>query len=201
MSKIKICGMQRAEDISAANEALPDFVGFIFVDWERHYITEEQAKEFKKLLSPKIKAVGAFVDAPIEQVIHLMNDNIIDLAQLHGNESDDYVREVVKSTNKPVIKAIGVKSKEDIDTILKSSADYILLDTPGGCTGNSFDWSLISSIDRPYFLAGGLNTDNITEAVSRFHPYSVDLSSGAETNKVKDPEKMKLLVQLVRSIK
>ena len=201
MTKIKICGMMREQDILAANEARPDYVGFIMVDWERHYITEETARHFKSMLSPEIQAVGAFVDAPIDTVIHRLNSNIIDVAQLHGNESDEYVKTVMKETGKTVVKACGVKSQADIQRILKSNADYILLDTPGGCTGTSFDWNLIQHINRPYFLAGGLNIENIADAIKQFHPYAVDLSSGAETNKEKDPEKMKKLVEIVRSIK
>lgn len=201
MTKIKICGMMREQDILAANEAKPDFVGFIMVDWERHYITEETAKHFKNLLDSNIQAVGAFVDAPINTVIRCLNDGIIDIAQLHGNESDDYVKQVKKETGKTIFKAGGIKTIDDIQKLVKSSADYILLDTPGGCTGNSFDWNLIKGIERPYILAGGLNIDNLADAINRFHPYAVDLSSGAETNKMKDPEKMKKLVQIARSIK
>ena len=201
MTKIKICGMMREQDILAANEAKPDFVGFIMVDWERHYITEETAKHFKNLLDSNIQAVGAFVDAPISTVIRCLNDGIIDIAQLHGNESDDYVKQVKKETGKTIFKAGGIKTIDDIQKLVKSSADYILLDTPGGCTGNSFDWNLIKGIERPYILAGGLNIDNLSDAINRFHPYAVDLSSGAETNKMKDPEKMKKLVQIARSIK
>lgn len=191
----------RDQDILTANEVRPDYVGFIMVDWERHYITEDTARHFKSILSPDIQAVGAFVDAPINTVIHLLQDNVIDVAQLHGKEDDGYVKTVMSETGKTVIKACGVKSPEDVEAILGSSADYILLDTPGGCTGNSFDWNLIKNIDRPYFLAGGLNVDNIADAIVRFHPYAVDLSSGAETDKVKDPAKMKKLVEIVRSIK
>ncbi|WP_100486905.1 phosphoribosylanthranilate isomerase [Sporolactobacillus pectinivorans] len=198
MSKIKICGMQRREDIIAANQALPDFVGFIFADFDRHCITEEQAREFKSLLSPDIKSVGAFVNAPIDDVIRLLNDGIIDFAQLHGNEDESYVRTVMDKTHKPVINATGVKVPEDINKVISSCSDFILLDAPGGCTGNTFDWNLIKDIRRPYFLAGGINTANIQDAINRFHPYSIDLSTGAETKGQKDPAKMMELVKLAR---
>lgn len=198
MSKIKICGMQRAEDILAANKARPDFVGFIFADFDRHYITEKQAREFKSLLSSDIKSVGAFVDAPIDHVIKLLNDGIIDLAQLHGNEDEQYVRTVMEKTHKPVINATGVKKPEDINKVISSCSDFILLDAPGGCTGNTFDWNLIKEIHRPFFLAGGINVTNIESAINRFHPYSIDLSTGAETDGKKDPAKMMELVKLAR---
>lgn len=200
MAKIKLCGMMKKEDILAVNEAKPDYIGFIFADFDRHYITREQAAALKAILDPSILAVGAFVDAPVETVIGLLNDGIIDVAQLHGKEDAEYVQRVKEETGKTVLKSIGVTGPESIETILQSNADYILLDTPGGCTGKQFDWSLIGTIDRPFFLAGGLNTENVQEAVQRFHPYAVDISSGAETNKLKDPAKIKKLVQLVREL-
>lgn len=200
MSKIKICGMQREQDILAANEAKPDYIGFIFADFDRHYITEETARSFKKLLYPSIYAVGAFVNAPVQQVINLLNEGIIDLVQLHGSESEDYIAQVKEETKKPVINATGVTVPEDIDRVRDSCADFILLDAPGGCTGTSFDWCLIKDINRPFFLAGGINLSNIQTAIRDFSPYSIDLSTGAETNGQKDPKKMKKLVNLVRAI-
>ncbi|MFX3617422.1 MAG: phosphoribosylanthranilate isomerase [Sporolactobacillus sp.] len=198
MTKIKICGMQREQDILAANQANPDFVGFIFADFDRHYITEAKARSFKKLLLPTIKAVGAFVNAPVNEVIRLLNDDVINIAQLHGNEDEAYISRVMKETGKPVINATGVKMPTDIDKVRNSCADFILLDAPGGCTGTAFDWSLIKDINRPYFLAGGINLLNIQTAVRDFQPYSIDLSTGAETDGQKDPEKMQKLVSLVR---
>ncbi len=201
MAKIKLCGMMREEDIKAANEARPDYIGFIFADFDRHYLTQERAWELKKLLDPAILAVGAFVDAPVETVIERLNSGLIDVAQLHGKEDPAYVERVKKETGKTVLKSMGVTDPQSVEEIIKSNADFILLDTPGGCTGKQFDWNLIQNVDRPFFLAGGLNTDNVQEAILRFRPYAVDISSGAETDKVKDPAKMNLLVQLVREIK
>lgn len=200
MTRIKLCGMMREEDIKAANAAKPDYIGLIFADFDRHYLTEIQAQRLKVLLDPSILAVGAFVDAPVEMVIERLNSGLIDVAQLHGKEDISYVRKVKEETGKTVLKSMGVTGPESIEEILKSNADYILLDTPGGCTGKQFDWSLIQNVNRPFFLAGGLNVENVQDAVRRFRPYAVDISSGAETNKIKDPEKMKKLVQLVREI-
>lgn len=200
MAKIKLCGMMKKEDIQAVNTAKPDYIGFIFADFDRHYITPEQAAVLKAELDPAILAVGAFVDAPVELVIRLLNDGIIDVAQLHGKEDAAYVQQVKDETGKTVVKSIGVTGPESIETILKSNADYILLDTPGGCTGKQFDWDLIGAIHRPFFLAGGLNADNVQDAIRRFHPYAVDISSGAETNKLKDPAKISQLVKLVREL-
>jgi phosphoribosylanthranilate isomerase len=198
LTKIKLCGMMREEDIKAANKAKPDYIGFIFADFDRHYLTREKAADLKKLLDPSILAVGAFVDAPVEMVIERLNSGLIDVAQLHGKEDHAYVQKVKEETGKTVLKSMGVTGPESIAEIVQSNADFILLDTPGGCTGKQFDWSLLTNINRPFFLAGGLNEENVQEAVKKFHPYAVDISSGAETNKQKDPEKMKRLVQLVR---
>ncbi len=131
-------------------------------------------------------------------VAKLLHDGIIDIAQLHGNESEDYIRELKSRTGAQVIKAVGIRSSEDVERAERSPADLVIVDSPGGGTGNTFDWELLKKIKRPYILAGGINAENIEEAVEMLHPYGVDVSSGIETDGYKDKEKMKAFMALVK---
>ena len=198
-TKIKICGLRRREDILAVNEAKPDYCGFI-IEFPRSFrsITEVQVRELVQELSAKISAVGVFVNAPIELVSGLLNDGTLALAQLHGQEDESYIRELKKITGKPVIKAFSVKTKEDIEKALISPADYILLDQGGGGTGKTFDWSLIPKIRREFFLAGGIGAENLRQAIQEIRPYAVDLSSSVETDRWKDPVKIRQVVDIVK---
>lgn len=198
-TKIKICGLRRREDILAVNEAKPDYCGFI-IEFPRSFrsITEVQVRELVQELSAKISAVGVFVNAPIELVSGLLNDGTLALAQLHGQEDESYIRELKKITGKPVIKAFSVKTKEDIEKALISPADYILLDQGSGGTGKTFDWSLIPKIRREFFLAGGIGAENLRQAVQKIRPYAVDLSSSVETDRWKDPVKIRQVVDIVK---
>lgn len=200
MTKIKLCGMMKADDIIAANEILPEYVGFVFAKKSKRYISPETAAEFKKMLNPKIKAVGVFVNEPCECVAKLLNEDIIDIAQLHGAETEEYISSLKKLTAKPVIKAFGIASEDDVTLAEKSSADFILLDSVGGGTGKTFDWNLIKNINRPYFLAGGFNADNVTDAVKLLKPFAVDVSSGIETLGKKDKTKMIKFAEIVRNL-
>lgn len=197
MTKIKLCGLSRPCDIEAANRLKPEYIGFVFLPKSKRYVDYEKARELKNLLSPKIKAVGVFVDESPQTVAELLNNGIIDIAQLHGGEDEDYIRLLRNLTDKPIIKAFRIQSEDDILRAEESSADYILLDSGMG-TGTVFNWDLIQNIKRPYFLAGGLDCDNVGEAVGRLHPYAVDVSSGIETNGLKDKEKMAAFVALAR---
>ena len=198
-TKIKICGLRRREDILAVNEAKPDYCGFI-IEFPRSFrsITADKARELVRELSPKIRAAGVFVNAPMELVRDLLNDGTLALAQLHGQEDESYIRELKKTVEKPVIKAFSVKIKEDIEKAILSPADYILLDQGGGGTGKTFDWSLIPEIRREFFLAGGLGAENLRQAIREIGPYAVDLSSSVETDKWKDPEKIRQVVDIVK---
>ena len=149
------------------------------------------------MLDENIKAVGVFVDESIEKVAELLENGVIDLAQLHGSETEDYIHKLREMTNKPVIQAFRIRSSVDVERAVKSYADMILLDAGMG-DGKIFDWSLIQDITRPYFLAGGLNCENIAEAVRKFHPYAVDVSSGIETDGLKDIKKMTAFAMAVR---
>lgn len=201
MTKIKLCGLTRESDISAANILLPEYVGFVFAKKSRRYISIEKASALRRQLSSKILAVGVFVDEEPKQVATLLNEHIIDIAQLHGNEDEDYIGSLRQMSDKPLIKAFRMGEKTDFEAILNSHADYVLLDSQTGGSGKAFDWEQLKSIRRPYFLAGGLNICNVKEAVEAYHPYAVDVSSGIETDGKKDEEKMKKFVYAVRSIK
>ena len=197
MSKIKLCGLSRKCDIEWANALKPEYIGFVFWSKSKHNVPPEKAKELKGLLSPDVKAVGVFVDEPIENVAELLNDNIIDIAQLHGGEDEEYIKKLRTLSDKPIIKAFLLKSESDAERAEKSTADYILVDSGTG-TGKSFDWELLKNISRPYFLAGGLCCENISQAITALDPYAVDVSSGIETNGCKDKNKMAAFVAAVR---
>ena len=187
---VKFCGIRRSEDIKAVNEVKPDLIGFVLDRTRRRYVSPDTVSGLRKDLDPKIRVVGVFVDEEISYVVKLLNDGIIDIAQLHGNESDDYINEVREKTGALIIKAFGIRSDEDIKRAEASCADLVIVDSPGGGTGEPFNWELLSKIKRPYILAGGLDADNISDAV-KISPYGVDVSSGIETDGYKDITKMK----------
>jgi phosphoribosylanthranilate isomerase len=201
MTKIKLCGLKRPCDIQVANECQPEYIGFIFAPKSKRYVTPEAAEDLKKLLSPNILAVGVFVNELVEKVADLLNRNIIDIAQLHGAEDEKYIESLRSMTDKKITKAFRIDRIEDVKRANQSTADYILLDSKEGGSGTVFDWELLEAVERPYFLAGGLGVENVGEAVRRLHPYAVDVSSGIETDGVKDEAKMKAFVECVRKEK
>ena len=207
---IKICGMRRIEDIEAANACRPDYIGFILSPGFRRSVTPEDAELLARRLAPGILKVGVFVNESVERVASAAG--FLDLIQLHGKEDNAYIRDLrgrLMTTNDPrgrlLIQAFRIRCANDLKRAMESEADYLLLDNGTG-TGEAFDWSLIRDAEalkrgeaaRPWILAGGLGPDNVAEAVRRFRPYAVDLSSGAETDGWKDPEKMARCVQAVR---
>lgn len=202
MTKIKICGLKRKEDISYVNELLPDFAGFVFAKSSRQ-VDAKKAAELKKQLSPKIKAVGVFVNADPEFIAKLYQQQILDLAQLHGDETADYIHRLKHlCPSLPLIKAVRVQSTKQILEAEKLPCDYLLLDTwqkdSYGGSGKTFDRSLIPPLAKPWFLAGGLNAENIAESISQCHPWAVDVSSAVETDGVKNKEKIKTFIDHVR---
>lgn len=200
MTRIKLCGLTRNEDIINANLLRPDYIGFVFWEKSRRAVTREQAQGLKEKLDPSISAVGVFVDEDSDYVEELLRNGIIDMAQLHGNEDEGYIRRLKEKTGKRIIKAIRIRDEIDTGLIEKSPADFIMLDAGMG-EGKSFDWDMIkrSGIDRSrLFLAGGLDPDNVGEALKKAAPFVVDVSSGIETNGVKDREKMEAFVRNVR---
>lgn len=198
MTKIKLCGLSRTCDIEAANELKPEYIGFVFAKKSRRYVSPEKAAELRRILSSDIRAVGVFVNESSENVAELLNSGIIDVAQLHGNEDGEFIKRLRTLTHKPVIKAFRIDSEKDVADAISSSADYVLLDSGSGGTGTSFDWELIRNIQRPYFLAGGLDIHNVESAVKDLMPYGVDVSSGIETDGYKDRNKMAAFVGAVR---
>ena len=186
------------EDVRLINEAQPDFCGFI-VEFPKSFrsVSEAELRNLTAQVSQKIKKVGVFVNAQKDLVIRLLQENVIDIAQLHGQEDDTYIEEIKSKTGKQVIKAFSIKTKEDVQKALESPADYILLDQGGGGTGQTFDWSLVPEINRPWFLAGGLSADNLHIAIEHLHPWGIDLSSSLETDRKKDPAKIQEVMQII----
>lgn len=192
MAKIKICGLKRLKDIEIVNKYKPDFIGFVFADSKRK-VDYNLACEMKKNLDSSIIAVGVFVDADIDEILRLFNDDIIEIAQLHGLENEDYIKCLKDKTNNEliIINAIEISDNVDLSIYDDSLADYLLFDSGKG-SGKTFDWRFISKdLNKKFFLAGGLNQDNISQAIKEFNPYAIDLSSGVETNGFKDENKIK----------
>lgn len=197
MIKIKLCGLSKESDILAANELLPDYIGFVFWPKSRRYVDPSEAFRLKALLDKRIKAVGVFVDEDMAAVEGLLEKGVIDAAQLHGSEDGEYIEKLRINTGKPVIKAFRMTSDTDIAAVNGCAADLILLDSGAG-GGHMLDRRLLMGIERQFFLAGGLSPDNVEEAVEELAPYGVDVSSGIETDGKKDREKMRRFVETVR---
>ena len=211
MVKLKICGMRRAEDIEMANSYKPDYIGFVFAESPRK-VSYEQAKELSDLLSEDIVPVGVFVNEHMKLIVDLFKDGIIEMAQLHGDEDEKYIRNLkdksIEETGKqiPVINAIEIKDGADYnDELLKwrdSASDYFILDSGKG-SGKTFDWSLLDKesefFENSIFLAGGLNSENLALAIEEFNPFAVDLSSSVETEGFKDEEKIKKIIEIMEN--
>lgn len=185
------------DDILAANALLPDMIGFIFVSDRRRFIPYGKAKTLKALLDPRIKAVGVFIDEAPETVAALCRDGTIDAIQLHGHEDNEYIARLRELTRAPIIRAYRIAGSRDIAEAEGTAADIALLDSGTG-TGKVFSWGLISGVVRPYILAGGLDAGNVADAIKTLRPCGVDVSSGIETDGVKDARKMRDFVRAVR---
>lgn len=200
-TRIKCCGMFREEDIAAVNEAKPDFCGFI-VDFPKSHrnVSPERAAELAAQLDASIVPVGVFVDEDPEVIARMVRAGAIRAVQLHGREDAGYLARLRKllPEGTPVVQAFKVRDAGDVTHAETSSADLVLLDNGQG-TGQSFDWSLVRHVARPFVLAGGLTPGNVAEAIRAVHPWAVDLSSGLETNGLKDPDKIKAAVAAVRN--
>ena len=199
MVKIKICGIRRLEDIEIVNRYGPDYIGFVFAQSKRK-VSHGLAKKLKDNLSSDIISVGVFVDAEPEEILSLFEDEVIDVAQLHGLESEEYIMQLKEKTDNglKIIKAIEISEDTDLSVYDLSAADYLLLDSGKG-SGKTFDWRLIKKdLKKEFFLAGGLDSSNISLAISEFNPYAVDLSSSLETNGFKDENKIKEIMEVVK---
>ncbi|GHT78570.1 hypothetical protein FACS1894104_1940 [Actinomycetota bacterium] len=253
MTKIKICGLSRQQDIDYVNTALPDYVGFVLAPSKRQ-VSPEQAAMLSRKLDSRITAVGVFINAPVEQIVSLYRSGTIKMAQLHGNEPDDYIAALKSHCDIPIIKAVAIYSTFPVPTTPPSvpitqspvstdpysalatqppvpafiagptanaigpatsagtdrgsamleggnagtEDDYVLFDYKEPGSGQQFDWNLLRDIDYPFFLAGGINIQNIHAALE-FNPYCIDISSGAETDGVKDGTKIAQLVRLAHA--
>lgn len=205
MTKIKLCGLRRPCDIEYVNALAPEYIGFVFAKKSKRYVSADEAEVLRKQLNDGIVPVGVFVDEEIPMIEELLHRHIIEAVQLHGNEDEAYIgalREFIRreGIEGPIIKAFRIKNREDIVAANRSKADYVLLDSGGG-SGETFDWSLLGEMERPYFLAGGLTPENVGEAIVKLHPYGVDASSSLETGGFKDKEKMAAFVKAVRERK
>ncbi|MDO5859375.1 phosphoribosylanthranilate isomerase [Methanobrevibacter sp.] len=198
MVKIKICGLKRLEDVGIVNIYKPDYIGFVFADSKRK-VSHELAYEMKNNLNSDIVSVGVFVDADMDEIIELFNQGIIEMAQLHGSESEEYIKNLKENTNDKlkIINAIEMSNEKDLLAYEDSIADYLLLDSGKG-SGKTFDWSLIrKDLKKEFFLAGGINISNINKAIDEFNPYAIDLSSSLETDGFKDENKIKEIMEVI----
>ena len=199
MVKIKICGLKRLEDIEIVNKYKPDYIGFVFADSKRK-VSHELASKLKDNLDPDIISVGVFVDASQEEIMELFNGGVIDVAQLHGSENEEYITELKDKTNHElkIINAIEMSKEVDLESYENTQADFLLLDSGKG-SGKTFDWRLIrKNLKKEFFLAGGLDISNVCQAIEEFKPYAVDLSSSLETDGYKDETKIKEIMEVIR---
>lgn len=198
MSRVKICGLSRMEDIEAVNLALPEYIGFVFAE-SRRRVQPGTAAGLKERLDKRIAAVGVFVNQEPDFIAALCRDGVIDMVQLHGEEDSDYVQRLRSICSSRIIKSVGVAGTLPR---LPEDPDYLLFDTASeqrGGVGKAFDWRILKGMQSaPYFLAGGLDASNVAKAIAELHPFCVDVSSGVETDGVKDAEKIDEFVKLVR---
>ncbi|WP_409015358.1 phosphoribosylanthranilate isomerase [Anaerostipes caccae] len=201
--KIKMCGLRRPDDIIYANECLPDYIGFVFAE-SRRKVSGEEAKNLGAQLDPFIKKVGVFVNEPVRSLITISKQAGLDIIQLHGDEGEEYIKEVKHETGKELWKAVRVRMVKDIQEAQRLPADKLLLDSFSeesyGGTGKVMDFAVLDQADirKPYFIAGGLTVENLPEILKKAEPYGIDISSGIETEGVKDREKMLKVIQCVR---
>ena len=195
MQKIKICGLKRREDIEYVNKYQPDYIGFVFAGKKRK-LTYDQVVDLKKYLTSSIQVVGVFVNEDISFVEKLVKEHVIDLVQLHGQEDQKYIQALKEKVDVSIIKAIQIKNEDSFNE--HYDVDYYLYDHGTGGTGESFDWSMLKEVDKPVFLAGGINLLNIDDALKK-NVYALDVSSGVETDGFKDEKKIKKIVRRVRN--
>ena len=201
--RIKMCGLRRPDDIIYANEYLPDYIGFVFAE-SRRKVSGEEAKNLGAQLDPFIKKVGVFVNEPVRSLITISKQAGLDIIQLHGDEGEEYIKEVKHETGKELWKAVRVRMVKDIQEAQRLPADKLLLDSFSeesyGGTGKVMDFAVLDQADirKPYFIAGGLTVENLPEILKKAEPYGIDISSGIETEGVKDREKMLKVIQCVR---
>lgn len=186
--KIKICGLFRACDIEYVNAAKPDYIGFVFTKSKRQ-VPLEHAKFLKSRLDPQITAVGVFMDAELSFIEEVLREGIVDMVQLHGSETEEYIEQIAV----PVIKAVRIGDP------IPNNANYLLFDSQEAGSGIPFDWSQIPKTEQPFFLAGGITLENLPQAI-QVNPFGIDVSSGVETEGLKDRQKIETIVRSVRNV-
>lgn len=204
MSRIKICGLTTQKDIEIVNKYKPDYIGFVFSKSPRQ-VNFDKAQALKNNLDRSIYSIGVFVNEAVELIEKLWRCRIIDMIQLHGDEDDEYIKRLKMLVKCKIIKAVRVKNSDQILNEEQKKCDFLLLDAYDknayGGNGKKFNWDLIpNELVKPYFLAGGLNIDNVTKAIKTLNPFCVDVSSSVETNGIKDEEKIKKIIKKVRSV-
>lgn len=204
MVKVKICGIKTLQDVEIVNRQKTDFTGFVFYPLSKRYVSLITARSLKAKLNKKIKSIGVFVNAPPEEIAAAAELGIINLVQLHGDETNAYIAELRKICTLPIIKAVRVREEADIKKAAFYNCDYFLFDTYStasyGGTGRQFDTQLLKGvkINKPYFLAGGLNAGNVRSALKGLKPYAVDVSGGVETGGSKYEIKIKNFIKQVK---
>lgn len=203
MTKLKICGLRRSEDISYVNEFLPDYAGFILSEQFWRHISLDLLAQLTSRLSDKITPVGVFVNETVETIIPF--SKYLGVIQLHGDEDNNFIRTLKKHTDCEIWKAIRPQSPDEISNACQGCADKLLIDSFSknsvGGTGVVGNWEIIKSaeITKPFFLAGGISSDNIREAIETVRPYGIDVSSSVETDKKKDKEKIRTIIKKARN--
>lgn len=195
MAKIKICGIRRAEDVEYVNATKPDFIGFILSQGFRRSVDIEFASTLAKNLDTDIRKIGVFVNEDKEYIQNAIDTVGLDIVQLHGDEEPSLCKEF----SVPVIKVLKPNAFDRVADY-EPCADYLLFDSGTG-TGQAFDWDIIPSTTKDFFLAGGIDSENIAFAIEKIKPFAIDLSSAVETDGVKDYDKIKEIIDIVRSIK
>ena len=217
--KVKMCGISKVETIPAVVEAKPDYMGLVFASSKRQ-VTVDQAKTLVEELhkqytkrynngaeqsnNDEIKTVGVFVNETLDNLVSIATETNLDAVQLHGDEDEAFIQSLKERTNVEVWKAVQIRSAADAEAWIDSSADMLLFDAyhkdERGGTGEVFDWSCLDEFERPFMLAGGIDRTNVARAIRTVRPYGIDISSGIETDGVKDDEKIKAFTNIVRTI-
>ena len=196
--KIKICGIKNENEAKIINQCMPDIAGFVFASGKRQ-IDINKAKNLKKIINPEIETAGIFVEQNEDEILKIYNEKVIDIIQLHGDYDERTIKNLKEKTGAKIIKVIRVK--EDFYKI-KTLADFILFDAYSkdkyGGLNKTFDWNIKIISNVPYFVAGGINENNIVEMVKKLTPYGVDISSGVEVDGFKTKEKVFNIIKIIK---
>lgn len=211
MTKIKICGIRSLDDVAIINDCMPDYIGYVFAPSKRQ-ISLNTAIALSANVFSGIKKVGVFVNQPIDFLVSAITSGAVDFVQLHGDETAEYEKKLfaalknsgIEQPEKRCIRAFRIRNKDDIEKTKSTMCATLLLDAYSekavGGTGETFDWTLINNIEKPFFLAGGISIDNAEDAVNSAHPFALDVSSSLETNSKKDRAKVEAFVKKIRGL-